>query len=277
MTILHTGFGKQMYIHNSLRESALASIHLEYGRANDTCYCLIRIPKFTVDGKPILPRVALTSADGSLNGKKCSALDYARRENPIFTLNAGLFNTSTMVPKGQTIISGVPITDTPMTDDMGAAISDAECYPLCIDKNGDLSAPYGRTVTAGQMIAGGVVSAVTGWGQLIANFSQCPVNKFNEIVHPGKYIRQVIGQYDNGDYLVCTVDASRNGKAANDAGMTYDSLAALLMARGVKFAYSLDGGGSAETVLGLRQINPIYEGSAGRAVPTVIRFDVVDV
>ena len=276
MAILHTGRGEELAIHTSRRESAIASIILEYGRAEGACYCLIRIPKQTIDGGQIRPRVALTSADGTLEGKKCSALDFARRENTVFTMNAGLFNTSTMIPQGQTIVEGIAVTQGPMTDDMGAALSDAECYPLCIDKNGDLSAPYARSVTTAAMIAGGTVSAVTGWGQLIGSFALSTPEKFNEIVHPGKYIRQCIGQYDNGDYMVCTVDGSRNGKATNDAGMTYDTLAALLVARGVKFAYSLDGGGSAQTVIGLRQVNPIYEGASGRAVSTVICFDVVD-
>lgn len=54
--------------------------------------------------------------------------------------------------------------------------------------------------------------------------------------------------------------------------MTYDTLADLLISKGVKFAYSLDGGGSAETVIGNRQINPIYENAEGRPVPTVLYF-----
>ena len=277
MAVLHTGLGKTLQIYIPKNESAIASVNIEYGRAEGACYTIVRIPKTTPDGSQLRPRVALTSADGTLSGKKCSALDFARRENTFFTVNAGLFNTSTLLPQGQTLIGGTVVTDSPMTDDMGAAISAAECYPLCIDRNGDLSAPYSRSVTAEQLMAGGVVHAVTGWGQLLDNFLPSGTDKFNEIVHPGKYTRQVIGQYDNGDYLICTVDASRNGKAANDAGMTYDSLAALLMAKGVKFAYSLDGGGSAETVLGMRQINPIYEGTSGRTVATVICFDTVDV
>lgn len=274
MTVLHTGLGEKITVQSARRENAIASMNIEYGRTEGASYCLLRIPRYTVDGYRIQPKVALTSRDGTLTGQKCSALDYARRENTLFVMNGGLFNTATMIPQGQTLIGGSPVTDTPMTDDMGAAISDAECYPLCIDAKGDLSAPYGRSVTAAEMISNGAVWAVTGWGQLIGDFVPTGRDKFDETVHPGKYIRQCIGQYDNGDYMVCTVDASRNGKAPNDAGMTYETLTALLTARGVKFAYSLDGGSSAETVIGLRQINPIYEGTSGRAVPTVIRFDV---
>lgn len=251
---------------------AIASIQIEYGRCEGAGYYLIRIPKYSVDGKRITPRVALTAGEA---GTPVSALTYARQEDTVFVMNAGLFNTSTLTPQGQTIVGGVSVTNSPMTDDMGAAISDTECYPLCIDSEGDLSSPYERSVDTADMIADGVVYAVTGWGQLLDSFAQTGTDKFSEIVHAGNYIRQCIGQYDNGDYMVCTVDMARNGSAANDGGMTYDTLAALLIARGVKYAYALDGGGSCETVMGMRQINPIYEGTAGRAVPTVIRFDVL--
>lgn len=276
MAVLYSGNGKAFTIQTAQRENAIASMDVEYGRTDGAGYYLIRIPKYTIDGKRLMPKVAVTSADGSVDGSKVSALSYARRENTVFVINGGLFNTSTLLPQGQTVVDGISVTNTPMTDDMGAAISDAECYPLCIDENGDLSAPYGRSISTATMIADGVRYAVTGWGQLLGDFLPSDTSKFNEIVHVGNYIRQCIGQYDNGDYMVCTVDCSRNGMAANDAGMSYDTLTALLMDKGVKFAYALDGGGSTETVLGMRQINPIYEGDSGRAVPTVIRFDVVD-
>ena len=253
------------------KPNAIASIQLEYGRYEGAGYCLARIPKYSVDGKRILPSVSLTAGE---NGAAVSTLTYAQRENPVFTLNAGLFNTSTMSPQGQTIVRGISVTNSPMTDDMGAAISDAECYPLCMDRQGDLSAPYGRTEDTARMLRDGVWHAVTGWGVLVDNFLPTGTDKFDEIVHVGKYIRQSIGQFGNGDYMVCTVDMEKNGQATNGGGMAYETLAALLVSKGVKFAYALDGGGSCETVIGKRQINPIYEGTAGRAVPTVIRFDV---
>lgn len=256
---------------------AIASIDIEYGRANNASYYLIRIPKYTVDGKRFTPKVAITSEDGSVYGSKVSALTFAKRENTIFTMNAGLFNTGTLRPQGQTIIDGVSITNTPMTDDMGAAISADECYPLCIDANGNLSAPYERSIDTATMIADGVKYACTGWGQFIVDYQKADSSKYNEIVHVGKYIRQGIGQFFNGDYIVFTVDSKGYpNNATNDNGMTYDELADLLISKGVKFAYSLDGGGSCETVIGNRQINPIYEGTAGRSVPTVIYFDVVE-
>ena len=267
----------ELSIPNVDKLNAIASINIEYGRKNDASYYLIRIPKYTIEGKRLTPKVAITSVDGSISGSKFSALDYAKRENTIFCMNAGLFNTQTKQPQGQTIIDGVSMTNTPMTDDTGTAISDDECYPLCIDANGDLSAPYERSVDTSTMIADGVKYACTGWGQFIENYVKCDTSKYNEIVHADKYIRQGIGQFTNGDYLVFTVDKKGYKITnANDEGMTYDELADLLISKGVKFAYSLDGGGSCETVIGKRQINPIWEGTAGRAIPTVIYFDVTE-
>ena len=138
-----------------------------------------------------------------------------------------------------------------------------------------LSAPYDRYVDTADMIADGIVQAVSGWGKLVENYAITEEDIAAEIVHPGRYCRQAIGQYQNGDYCVCTVDMSgySNG-IENEAGLTYTELAQIFVDHGVKFAYSLDGGGSAETVIGERQLNAIYEGAEGRIAPTVISFEV---
>lgn len=278
MANLYSGHGVELNLsaQDITKLNAIASIEIEYGRVDGASYYLARIPKYTIDGKRLTPKVAITSADGSVSGAKVSALAFAKRENTVFTLNAGLFNTKTMKPQGQTIVNGVSMTNTPMTDDMGKAISADECYPLCIDSDGNLSAPYERSVDTADMISDGVKYAVTAWGQFIENYALASSSKFNEIVHANAYVRQSIGQFQNGDYFVCTCDAKKGSITTNEAGMTYATLAKLLISKGVKFAYSLDGGGSAETVIGNRQVNPIFEGTEGRNVPTVIYFDIVD-
>lgn len=256
------------------RANAIAGFNTEHGLWENASYYLIRIPKYTVDGKRITPKVAITSADGSVGGAKVSALDFAKRENTMFTINAGLFDVYSLQPQGQVIIDGVSMTNTPMTDDMGTAISDAECYPLCIDANGDLSSPYERSVDTADMIADGVVYAVTAWGQFVDNFAKVDETKYNEIVHAGAYQRQSIGQFSNGDYFVCTVDIV--GEIPNANGMTYETMAELLISKGAKYAYSLDGGRSTETVIGKRHMNHIYLNETGRVVPTVIYFDFAE-
>ena len=253
------------------KKEAINSILIEYGRLNGASYVFARIPKVTNNGSKLFPKVSLTSTDGSLSGTKRPTLRYARDNNSIFALNAGLFNVTTNEPVGQLIINGVSIINTPMTSDNGIPIHPDECYPLAIDSNGNLTT-YPRNADTSNMIADGVQYAVTAWGKLVDNFEIATTDIENEIVHNGKkYIRQSIGQYQNGDYCVCTVDMTR-GTVTNESGLYYEDLAQIFVDKGVEFAYSLDGGGSAQTVLGKRQLNPIYEGVDGRSVPTVIEF-----
>lgn len=230
---------------------------------------IVTIPATLSDGTNIEPKVTLTAS--TLGGSDMkSALEYATDNKMAVVMNAGLFNTSTKVPQGQTIINGTSITNSPMTDDMGTAISDEECYPLCIGSSGELSAPYARSVDTSTMIADGVKYAVTGWCTLIEN-GTAKYSDFNtvEIVHKNSYSRQVIGQYEDGDYFILTTTS------ADKTGMTYAAINEILLSlsKKVKFAYSLDGGGSAETVVDRTQINTIYEGTYGRKVPTLIYFD----
>lgn len=257
-----------------LRADLMNSITLEFNRTEGACYQLVRIPMTTNDGRKVRPVVRLTSADGSLDGEKCSTLNYAKREKTAFAMNAGLFDVSTAKPLGQTIIDGVSIVNTPHPQGANnETISETECYPLCIDADGWLSAPYAKDVDTATMISDGVVQATTGWVKLVENHEITADEIATEIVHPGPYVQNVIGQFDNGDYIVCSVSRrGYNNSAPNDNGLTYTQVAQILVDKGVKFAYALDGGGSAQTVLGMRHINPIYEGTAGRAIPSVIVF-----
>lgn len=262
----------------TLRNIAIQSIGIEYGRANGTSYYIARIPKHAVNGMRITPKVRLTSANGEVGTSSAdytSALTYAKTKGSIFTINAGLFKISgDYTPHGRTIVDGVAVTD----EDAGetvSSVSEHEVYPLCIDENGNLSTPYDRDVPCATMIAGGVKQAVTGWGTVVQNYEETDSTVFDEQKHVGDYIRQGIGQYQNGDYFVLTTDGVKTTEV-NETGMTYEEIAAICIAKGVKFFYSLDGGGSAETVIGDRQINLIYENASGRVVPTVIEFVLED-
>lgn len=258
------------------KSTAHSSISVEYGRIEGTSYYFVRVPKHTLDGKRIKPRVALTDADGKLGGRNVSALTFAKRENVLLTINAGLFYPSNGTPHGQTIVDGVSITNSLVPEDFSKEISTAECYPLCIDAEGMLSSPYAQGVDTATMLADGVRYAVTGWGQIVDAFALTDATKYDEWVHKDEKIPiQAIGQFQNGDYFVFTADGKR-GSVTNETGMTDAKAAAFLVSKGVKYAYLLDGGGSTETVLGHRQVNPIYEGSAGRAIPTVIYFEVAE-
>lgn len=262
----------------SLRNIAIQSIDIEYSRGTDTSYYIARIPKYAVNGMRITPKVRLTSADGALGNSIAdytSTLDYAKRKGSIFVVNASLFKINgNYAPHGRTIIDGVAVTD----EDAGQTVSDVsahEVYPLCIDASGNLSTPYDRDVPCATMIAGGVRQACTGWGTVVQNYEATDDTVFDEQKHVGDYIRQGIGQYQNGDYFVLTTDGLKTG-IENEVGLTYEEVANICIAKGVKFFYSLDGGGSTETVIGDRQINLIYENTTGRVVPCVIEFFLED-
>ena len=85
--------------------------------------------------------------------------------------------------------------------------------------------------------------------------------------------RQIIGQFDNGDYAILTCEG-RN--YANSTGWSMPQAQAICQGLNLKFAYNLDGGGSTETVIGDRQINTIYESPLGRIVPSFIVFNGTD-
>lgn len=257
-------------------QDIINSISIESGRVEDTTYYIYRIPKISNNGRRIRPRVKLTSTDGKLKdgvSSYLSTLDYSKKNSLGFVINAGLFKINgNYNPHGRTICNGVSITD----EDAGLNVTDVsekEVYPLCIDTNGNLNCNYDRTVSTSVMIADGIKESVTGWGVVVENFKETDNDRFNEIKHVGQYIRQSIGQYQNGDYCVITTDGLKTG-IENESGLTYHALAELAISKGVKFLYSLDGGGSTETVIGKRQINLIYEGNNGRVVPTVISFEV---
>ena len=116
---------------------------------------IVTIPATLSDETNIEPKVTLTASTQGGSDMK-SALEYATDNKMAVVMNAGLFNTSTKVPQGQTIINGTSITNSPMQNDMEAAISDEECYPLCVGSSGELSAPYARSVDTSTMIADGV-------------------------------------------------------------------------------------------------------------------------
>lgn len=232
---------------------------------------LVTIPSNLSNGAKIVPHVALTASTVGGTDIK-SAYTFANNNNLAAVINAGLFNTSTKQPQGQTIIKGVSVTNSPMTTDMGAALSSDECYPLLITNNGYLSAASSRQVDTADLINAGAYYSVTGWMSIIDN----GVKKYSdynavEIVHKNSYERQIIGQYVDGDYFVFTTNTS------NKAGMTYDAIADYLLSlsKKVRFAYSLDGGGSTESIIDKQFINYIYENSPkGRSIPSVIYFDV---
>jgi len=274
--MIFNGNGEQLSAFGAEKLDLMRSIIVEHGRLHNSSYVFARIPYVTYGGRSVRPKVRLTSVDGSIDGLKYSTLDYARRENTVFAMTAGLFNVATSIPLGQTIIDGVSIVNEKHPQGAnGETISDTECYPLCVDSDGILSASYPNTVDTATMIADGIVQACSGWIRLVENYAVDTAEIATELVHPYKYVKTAIGQFENGDYAAFTCAWTGYEIESPNDGMTYTEVAQFFVDRGAKFAYALDGGGSAQMVLGKNQLNPIYEGTTGRRIPAVIVFETV--
>jgi hypothetical protein len=116
----------------------------------------------------------------------------------------------------------------------------------------------------------GIVSALCGFLPIIVNYEDVESVTTNSDTHAP---RQIIGQWGNGDYAIITCEGR---DFHNSDGWTLDEAKNICRKHGLKFAYNLDGGGSTETMLGLKHINTIYEGATGRKVPTFIVFNGTD-
>jgi exopolysaccharide biosynthesis protein len=145
---------------------------------------------------------------------------------------------------------------------------------LTIDSNGDLGY-LSYTDTAGKaqsLIANGIVSAVCGFFPLIDNYEKCTIPDVAGTDVPGwaNAQRQIVGQYENGDYCIITGEGR---DFASSVGFSIERAQDICKRLGLRFAYNCDGGGSTQTVLGTKNINHVYETPTGRKVKSYIVFN----
>ena len=223
-----------------------------YDETSNANYLLIRIHKSTFTGKLLSPKVVVTkSTTASLFNK---SLDY------YMVINGGIFNMATAQSDGLLIINGEIIQE-------GPTKTHPKCQPLTIDINGDLSSAE-WDAQGSDLITKGIRYAVTGFMPIIKDFKKVPQSEWNQVDHYNANAqRQIIGQFDNGDYGILTCEGRG---AVNSDGWTIEEAQNLCIKHGFKFAYNLDGGGSTETVIGNKMMNHIYEGNSGRNVPNFI-------
>lgn len=264
------------------------SIDVEYGRINnEASYYFCRIPKHDTNGNIYTPKVVIPSADGTETptNKKLSALAYAKQFNVPFCINAGLFTAgqNNDRPLGALVINGVD--KSWYTGNNGTTcylaeegvIGENECYPLLIDADGKLSIAdtdkRAEANTPASIIAAGYKYAVSGWGLIIQNGVSADLDTY-ELKHKGKYTRQVVGQFENGDYFTMSVMAKTgNLNSEIEKGCNYASIASFLIEKkGAIFAYGLDGGASTSVILGKRSVSPILKNTDGRALGTLLAW-----
>jgi len=222
-----------------------------------TDYFITYIPNKDTDGKLIKLQHGFQN-DTMNSGVGETARSFANRNGASLVSNASIFDTS------NGLIKGVQIKDGVIYQDKGGTNS----YTLGI-KDDNTLVTYAPTVSGATILADGCVNALTGFFPLILN---------SVAVDPAIYAtasskddpnpRNVIAQLPNKDIIFLTCE----GRTSANKGMTYGDLIRILLARGVKTAYNMDGGGSGQMVIrGVMINNPIDDsGKTERLVPDFI-------
>lgn len=225
-----------------------------------TNYWTFIIPAKSFDGSTIKPIIAGTDDESPLGGSGITNVtDYAATHDCLHVINGGIYLTDDNTADGILIIDGKILKDT------GVEQFEKEQYVLGIDADGNFKTYINKT--AEEILADGSIYALTGFVPLIVGgvavddsvLSVCP---HYDIRHP----RQIIGRLANGDYFTFACD----GRTDGENGMTLqECIDTLTEDLNVVFAFCLDGGGSAQSVVGKKLVNRMLD---NRKVPNVIVF-----
>lgn len=246
-------------------------INYEYRRDSVTgaFYTIVNIPQVDSDGNKQYPFVLW---DNYPNGGNKSVIQMNKSRNFRVAINAGRFSSPyggttevTGMPQGMVIQNGENKT--------GTVTGSSADRVLTINNQGELG--YANvTDSPSALIANGIVSAVSGFVPIIANYKniQETDSSITYATNDADAQRQILGQYNNGDYIVISTEGRDN---QGGGFFTVPQLQDLCKSLGVKFAFLLDGGGSTQTVIGQKQLNQPYsdELPEGRHVPTFIVFN----
>lgn len=234
-------------------------------------YTLINIPQVNMKGEKQYPFVIWPNYP---NGGTESAYTINQRKNYEVIINSGRYSspygagvTLTGIPKGTVIENGIVLQQGDSNNS-----NPTMDWVLTISNTGELG--YARYNDSAQtLVSNGIVSAVSGFIPILSNYTNIDDIESEDIDYidtTADTQHQVVGQYGNGDYAVLTTE----GRSYQGGGyMTMRQLQSFCKSVGMKFAFSLDGGGSTETVVGKRQLNPFYDNTYGRNNPTFIVFN----
>lgn len=192
----------------------------------------------------------------------CPALDIT--EDYELCINAGLFNphAHTYEPEGVIIVDGVVVQNS-------RAVYYPDSMPLTIDRNGKLW--YASAdADAHELVKQGIVQAVCGFMPIIIEGKAVPKQRWTKVPHYDKqHQRQIIGQFQNGDYAVITCEGRGY---ADSSGWTIEDAQRVCIKHGLDFAYNLDGGTSTETVYQGNLITSVYDRAPDRFASTFITY-----
>ena len=216
------------------------SVEKRYDDTSKTYYYLTHIKH--KDANEEIIRLKQGLAQGDLGE---TPRQFANRNITTVTTNSSEFNTNTLEPKGVTIVNGEVIGETPR---------DEYNYILGIKDDNSLKA-YPPETSAQAILDDGCNNALTAFIPLIEDGVKTDSSLYNLYHFPNKHPRQAIAQFANKDILFLTC----GGNNIEGEGMTADDVARVFLNEGVTFAYMLDGGGSAQTVVRGTLINKPYD------------------
>ena len=238
-------------------------IDYSYDESTGANYTIIRVYRDKIDGTKQYPFVY---APNGAEACQMSTYEIAHNDGWLLAINGGIFNTTTHKADGPLVENGIIYQNS-------SSQTHPNCRPLIISNTGELS--EGSTnADATTLVNNGAISVICGFMAIVKNYQAVPSSEWNNVSHYTQNAqRQIIGQFGNGDYAIITCEG-RNFD--NSDGWTIAEAQQICIKHGLKFAYNLDGGGSTETMLGLKHLNTIYEGTDGRKVPTFIVFNGTD-
>ena len=204
----------------------------EFDATTNANYTVLRVYRTKRDGTMQFPFVRVPS----VTSVPYTALDLARLEGWDITINAGLGMMPQGIPvDGIAIQNGVLLHDSPAEYHIGSK-------PITIDGSGNLS--YTETDPSGAtLISQGIISAIMGFCPIIVNYLPVDPPTVQHVSHFTQNAqRQIIGQFGNGDYAILTCEGRDYD---HSDGWTIAEAQTICQKIGLKFAYNLDGGGSA--------------------------------
>ncbi|MED4130682.1 phosphodiester glycosidase family protein [Shouchella miscanthi] len=234
---------------NMLVDSAFYSgVTTEEGRKNGTTYYVTVIE--VSEGGTLKHGLANNAQTGE------TARSFAQRNSNTVTINAGIFHPTQMT------LSGVNIVNRRILSDRR---TDKARYILAFNDNNQFKVFRPQT-TATTIINEGYTNAVTGFIPLIENGAKLPQTVYDDYEHnQNPQPAQIFGQKITGDIVILTVD----GRTNFDRGFTSHESAEIMLQEEVAFAFTLDGGGSAQTVVRGAMVNRSIDnnGMTERKVP----------
>lgn len=225
-----------------------------------TTYYATIIPPKDSDGNPIVLKHGY--AGNKFNSGEMTAREYSNEHMLSFAANASLFNM------GDRTLLGIQISDGKV--DQGVALNNR--YILGI-KDGNKLQAYPHTTSTSTLLADGVKQAVTAFYPIIENGET--INRINYNIDDSnadtRHPRQIIGQDDDGNIVFITVQ----GRSIEGTGANFTDMARMCHNLKLTFAFNLDGGGSAQTVVRGSLVNVPTEGSGltERTVPDFLYVD----